>query len=187
MVETLGRAYGELTREGWIELLRKSSQLSFSSDVSGRTSVEPRWQIEMKLAAKEGRTIQMRRNEDPSFYVMGMPIKVRENVIGVISGEKSIEDGDWTAEETEFFEEIADMLSVALESARAFQETQLKAERERIASEVTTRIRESLDTESVIKTASDVIRKALGLPEVVIRLSMLDQETTDGGSSHDDG
>jgi len=76
----------------------------------------------------------------------------------------------WSNDEIAVMENLSNQLSVALESARLYQDTQLRAAREQLTGEVTSRIRETLDIETILQTASDEIRKALNLPEVVIRL-----------------
>jgi hypothetical protein len=62
-------------------------------------------------------------------------------------------------------------LNIALESARLHQDTQRRAIRERLISEVTGRMRQTLDVETVLKTAVDEIYQAMDLSELVIRMT----------------
>jgi GAF domain-containing protein len=55
-------------------------------------------------------------------------------------------------------------------------ETRRNAAREQLIGEITVKIRETLDIETVAKTATEEIRKALDLPEVNIHLG---KPTTD--------
>ena len=55
---------------------------------------------------------------------------------------------------------LSEQLSVALESALLFKQTQQRAAQEKLVGEVTTRIRESLDIETVLKTAAQEVRQA---------------------------
>jgi GAF domain-containing protein len=66
---------------------------------------------------------------------------------------------------------MTDRLGAALESAQLFEQTQRRAARDRMVGEVTARIRETLDVETVLKTAAREARQVLGLPEVVVRLA----------------
>jgi hypothetical protein len=52
-----------------------------------------------------------------------------------------------------------------------FEETLLRAERERLMSEITSRVRETLDIDTVLKTAAKELQKALDLEEVEIRMN----------------
>ena len=67
-------------------------------------------------------------------------------------------------------ETMTDQLGVALESARLYQDAQRRAARERLVSDVTTRMRETLDVDTVLQTAVREIRQVLGLHDVTIRL-----------------
>ena len=59
---------------------------------------------------------------------------------------------------------------MALESARLYQDTQFLAEQERLISDITSKMRESLDIETVLKTAVREIRSAMDIPKVTVRL-----------------
>ena len=59
---------------------------------------------------------------------------------------------------------------MALEGARLYQDTQLRAARERMIGEIANRMRQSLDMETILRTTADEIYQALGLEEVTIRL-----------------
>jgi GAF domain-containing protein len=66
---------------------------------------------------------------------------------------------------------IATYAANAIQNARLFAETQRRTVREQIIGSVTARMSESLDMDTVLKTAAREVRQALGLPEVVIRLA----------------
>jgi hypothetical protein len=61
-------------------------------------------------------------------------------------------------------------LGVALDTARLYEETQERAERERMVGEITSHMRETLDLETVLQTAAREMRRALDLAEVEMRL-----------------
>jgi GAF domain-containing protein len=73
-------------------------------------------------------------------------------------------------------ETITERLGVALESARLYEDTQRRAAREQLVGEVTTRVRESMDLETVLKTAATEIRQAMELDGFVIRLATQDSD-----------
>ncbi len=72
---------------------------------------------------------------------------------------------------------VSSRLTRALESARLYQDAQRRAARERLVSDVTTRMRETLDVDTVLQTAVREMRQVLGLHDVTVRL-----EDTDAGS-----
>jgi GAF domain-containing protein len=65
---------------------------------------------------------------------------------------------------------LGDQLSVALESARLYQDTLRRALQEQLVGEATARMRETLNMDAVLRTAAREIGETLGLQDVTIRL-----------------
>ena len=65
---------------------------------------------------------------------------------------------------------FTEQLGAALESARLFQDTQRRATREQLVGEVTARMRETLDMDTVLQTAIREIGQSLGKVEVEVRM-----------------
>jgi len=114
-----------------------------------------------------------------------LPIKVRGQTIGVVDMQKKTPGSEWTADEVALVETLTEQLSVALESARLYQDTQHRATREQLAAQVTARMRETLDIDTVLKTAVFEIGQALGLAEVEVRMGT--GEESGGGNGYDEG
>jgi GAF domain-containing protein len=95
---------------------------------------------------------------------------VRGQVIGVVDARKPEDGGEWTAEQTTLLETMTEQLGVALESARLYQDARRRAARERLTGEVTARMRETLDLEAVLTTATREISEALDLAALDVRL-----------------
>jgi GAF domain-containing protein len=104
------------------------------------------------------------------WQAMAIPVKYRGVPIGVLGIHRPADAGPWQAEELAFGESLADRMALALENTRLLEEAQQRASRERLIGDVSGRIRETLDVETVMKTSADEIYEALGLEEVVIRL-----------------
>jgi GAF domain-containing protein len=119
-------------------------------------------------------------------HELALPITLRGQIIGAIgarrpstsrqardsagSGAREELTG-WSDEDVALAQAITDQLAQTIESLRLLDETQRRAARERLIGEVTSRMRETLDLEAVLKTAVQEVRQALGLPEVVVRLA----------------
>lgn len=167
-LEAARRAYGELGREAWADLLRARPDLGFRSDELQITHAEAAaWRPEMEQALQQGQTIL----GDGDRVPLAVPIKVGDQIIGVLDTYKAAATGSWTQQEVALLEEITGQLGLALESARLYEDTQRRAARERLTGEVTARMRETLDIEDVLATAVDEIYRALGLDELTIYLS----------------
>jgi GAF domain-containing protein len=175
-LEAERRAYGKLSRQAWAELLRAQPDLGHRYDPDGILATDRTWREEMKLAVSRGETILGGSSSSllpggvEGETTIAVPIKVRGQVIGVLGGHKPADADRWTLEETTLMETLAEQLGLALESARLYQDTQRRAERERLIGQVTAQMRETLDLETVLKTAVQEVREAMDLPEVVVRL-----------------
>jgi len=123
------------------------------------------------LMSGDGDHGQSQPEKAPDQSTLVVPIVLRGQPIGAL-GVKGYEGKKhrWSAEDITLAEEIAEQLALAADNLRLLEETQRRAAREQVAGQVTTRIRETLDMETVLKTAVQEIRQALQLPEVVIRL-----------------
>ncbi|MBN1660440.1 MAG: GAF domain-containing protein, partial [Anaerolineae bacterium] len=96
--------------------------------------------------------------------------KVRDAVVGALGFRKRAGEGEWTDEEQQVLMGLTAQLEVALESARLYQDTQRRAAQEQLIGEVTARMRESLDTDTVLRTAISEMGEALELFDVEVWL-----------------
>ncbi len=174
-LESARRAYGEVSREAWGELLhgRQEWGYRYAQGAMEPTARGGLWPAEMVQAVETGQSVASPgRQDQEDGVVLAIPLKVRNEVVGVLSFRK--DPGaplrGWTTEEKDLLEALIDQVGTALDSARLYQATQQRAVSERLTGEVTARIRETLDMETVLRTAVQEVRQALGLPEVVVRL-----------------
>jgi GAF domain-containing protein/HAMP domain-containing protein len=163
-LEAAHRAYSQLSREAWADLLRTRREPDYVADAQGVHPAQGEWQPAMIEATRTGQTVHQDGN------TLAIPIKIRDSVAGVVRL-KSSKSSAWTPDEIALMETLTEQLSTALESARLYQDTQSRAAQERLISEVTSRIRESLDIETVLKTTASEMRQALDLDKLVIRLA----------------
>jgi GAF domain-containing protein len=161
------RAYGELSLEGWRELIHAQPALEQRYDPLGLLPADGRWRPEMRQAVREGQPVVGR---DGAAATMAIPLKVRERVIGVLDAQKPAGSGDWTPEEAELLRTLVEQLGVALDSARLYQDMQRRAYEDRLVGEITARMRQTLDADTVLQTAIREIGQALGIAKVEIRL-----------------
>lgn len=81
------------------------------------------------------------------------------------SGERA-----WTADEQLLIKQVTDQLSLALENARLFQETQRRAQELAVVNEVVSSVSASLDLKSTLQTIADSLAKLLNAGHVGITL-----------------
>ncbi len=166
-LEATRRAYGEISRQAWDELLRVRADLSFRSDERGVTSAGDVWRPEMEEALREGNTAQIsspQSTDQPADggQCLAVPIKVRGQVVGVLDTYKPEDAGQWTPDEIAILESITEQLGASLESARLYQDTQRRAARERLTREITDELRRATSAEGIVQTAVDELFRVLG-------------------------
>jgi GAF domain-containing protein len=150
------RVRGEMTREAWAELVRTQETLGYQSDASGTKSVQDVWDEEMLSAVASGQV-----TEGTTEKALAVPVKARGQVIGVIDAHLPDETSEWTAEQRQLLESVAEQLGVALESAQLYREAQSLAARERLTAEIADRMRSAMSMDELLQTAIRETAQAL--------------------------
>ncbi|GEM_PF-6137473 len=117
---------------------------------------------------------------DKGTFALVAPIQLSGQVIGVIGYELEKERSFIYPEETAMLDTIASQISIALENARLYTETQQRAHNEQLIASVSNRIRESLDLETVLRSATLEIQQALDVEFAEIRLGTPGAANPDG-------
>jgi len=169
-LEATRSAYGEMSREAWRDLLRTQPDVAYRSDERGVTRAGDVWRPEMERALREGEVVRGDGLGTGEKRPLAVPIKVRGNVIGVLNTYKPGGADDWSPEEIALLEALTDQLGVALEGARLYEDAQRRAVRERLASEITDRMRRAADVEGIVQAAVDELFSVLGTSRAFVRL-----------------
>jgi GAF domain-containing protein len=162
--------YGDYSKEAWGALTRAGRVHGYTYDRVSVSPVAADRPAEVQQALREGHVVAVGGGDGRDEATLAIPISVRGKVIGVLDICKSGEAGGWTPEEMALVERVSDQLGLALESARLYQDTQRRAAREQLTGEVTARMRETLDVETVLQTAVREMRERLNLAEAEVRM-----------------
>ncbi len=98
-----------------------------------------------------------------------VPLQVGGRMLGALDVQ-SLEPHAFSPEDLSILQMLADQLSAAIQNARLAERSALAAERARLISELTTAMAGQTDVERVLQTAGQFVHRALGQPEVVVRL-----------------
>jgi GAF domain-containing protein len=173
-LESLQRAYTSLSQEGWQRLLRSQPDLAFRAGSLGAPAPAGRqWRPEMVEAMQRGEVIKT----DP--WTLAVPIKIRDQANGVIRLRKPAEATEWSEDEIRLVTILSDRLSNALESARLYEETRRRAERERLTGEITAKMRASNDQKAILQIAAQELRKALQADRAHLSVQAVPLQTPD--------
>jgi GAF domain-containing protein len=129
---------------------------------------------EMEAALASGETVlplgaPQKQEGLAAAGTLAIPLRVRDETVGVL-GFRKRGPQPWTDREVEVLELLAVQLGDALVSAQLYGAAQEGATRQRLVTELARRMRQTLDVESVLRTAAQEMRSALGIPEAVVRL-----------------
>jgi GAF domain-containing protein len=158
-LEEVQRLYGEYSNQAWHEAHRRSLLSSYRY-AAGSVS---------KLEKLEGTV--------PTGNSVSIPVEVRGVHLGSIEIAKRDEDTQWSDEEMKLLYSLSEQLGIALDSARLFNESQLRATTEHTIGEINSQLWESMDINTILRTTAENLRESLALPELTIRMASTEKIT----------
>ena len=165
-LEATRRAYGEISLKGWQDLLQSQGELAYTYQDGKITPFEGSWSQEMVSAVREG-LINTHNHDQPATTI---PIKVRGIAMGAITFRKHPGEPPWTKDELLTLEQLIEQLGASLENARLYQDTRRQTAREQLMGQLSSQMRQTLDVETVLRTAVNELYQSLDMSEVTIRL-----------------
>jgi K+-sensing histidine kinase KdpD len=168
-LEEVQRVYGDYSQKAWAETHRQKALSAYKfSDGALSPILEEDFIID-------------------SENKIDLPILVRGHQIGTIEISREDPLTEWTEDEEELLTTLSDQLGIALDSARLFNETQLRATTEQIIGNINAEIMESLEINSILRTTVEKIRETLELPEVSIKMTAppSSQQPSNNGNPQD--
>lgn len=152
--------YRQYLRQAWTRLPKEQNLVGFRYNLRGSSPIEaePRQNITSVIK----RISEENKSHKPSLSV---PIAIRGEAIGTLSVQvadvNSISD-----DQVDLVKAVAERVALAAENARLFEETTHRAERERLVSDITMKIRSTNDPDSMVQIALDELKNALGATKV---------------------
>ena len=145
------------------EYLASSWQRRASTDIVGYLQTLSGGQL---ITGKTSKEVDVSAENEKD--AIAIPIQLREQMIGTLNVRPNIEGRTWNADEINIVQAVAERLGLALDNARLFEETSSRASRERLVSDITTKIRGTNDPEEMVKTAVEELKRALGVTRIEI-------------------
>jgi GAF domain-containing protein len=148
------------TRDTWHRLPEQQKLLGYRYNVTGATPLKEFVTITETGSGKD-------KSQQTGTAQAVVPIALRGESIGTLVVQ-SPSGSQWNADQLDLIRAVADRVALSAENARLFEETTARAEREKLVSDITSKIRSHTDPHSMIQTAIDELRSALGASRVEI-------------------
>lgn len=169
-LEQTEAAYRQYVQQQWTRLVRdeKLKGYRFASGASAPLQ-EPLDLGEAARVSEEGKIYQREGAQNNGMAELAIPVKLRGEVIGIlhISTPKKPR---WTDDDIDIAEAVAERLALSMENARLFQASANRATRERIASDISSKIGGNIRTENILQTTAQELSQALGGSDVLIQM-----------------
>jgi GAF domain-containing protein len=114
---------------------------------------------------------QLKKDEETPGSLL-IPLTLQGQKIGTIKLRRKGYSVSWSEKEKGMIEKIGEQISLALENSRLVDEAQKSAQRDQLIANISSRVRETLDVEAVIRTASTELRKVFDLKEAEISVGL---------------
>jgi GAF domain-containing protein len=164
-LQTISR---QSTRDAWKRLPQQQKLLGYRYNAMGASPLK-----DLVKLADTGQGKKKAKGAEAGPFVV--PIELRGEVIGSLLVQ-SPAGKEWNSDEQDIIKAVAERVALSAENARLFEETNQRAERERLVSDITSKIRSHNDPQAMIETAVNELRNALGAS----RVEVIPQKTTGG-------
>jgi nitrate/nitrite-specific signal transduction histidine kinase len=165
-LQELESLYGRRLRAAWQE--REVGQTAYRYSRVGVTPAPRSNAPEVEDATAHGQPVVVQEGDENRLAV---PISLRDQILGSVVLRREPGQDAWSPQELRMVEEVGTQIAMALEYARLLEDTQRRAARERLVGEITARMRETLDVDTVLRTAIREMGTALGIPRVEVRMA----------------
>ena len=150
----------QFIREAWSRVPTEHQLIGYRYSVAGAAPL----QQPMDLKAQAATRAQPRSVDTDQVIV---PILLRGETIGTLVVQSPSEQ-TLNQDQLDLIQAVAERVALSAENARLFEETTRRAERERLVSDITGKIRGTHDPQTMVQTAIDELRKALGASRVEV-------------------
>jgi GAF domain-containing protein len=150
----------QLTREAWARVPMENKLLGYRYNIAGSSPLNKPLDVD-ELTKNQSKGTQKETNQ------VIVPIELRGETIGTLVVQSPSTAG-LNQDQISLIKAVAERVALSAENARLFEETTRRAERERLVTDITGKIRSVNDPQSMIQTAMDELRKALGASKVEV-------------------
>jgi len=173
----LEELYGDMTERSWADFLSQARDQE-KRQVFGPESktIEVQRSAVVKRVLGSGSVI-ISTGKDGRQSFLAAPIIVRNEIVGVLGVEPE-GSREWTQDDIQLIQSIAERTALAAENARLYLQAQRAADRERLVNSIAGRLQRAPNLKLLLESAAEEIANALGTENVYAEIS-LDQPLGD--------
>jgi GAF domain-containing protein len=191
-LQDLNEANRRLTGEAWTRYKQDlvagfKRQAYIALGYAPVSEAAPLPEIDLAMSARQA--VVWSRPTDQPFDVphataLAAPIMLRGEVLGALQVGDEDSNRTWTAEDERFIQAIADQVALALDNARLIEQTEQRAWRESVISEISRRMFAANDLQGVLQAAGEELGRALKVAraEVAIGSEFIKPDPFDEGN-----
>ncbi len=169
------KVYQQYVLRNWKQISRKATnqgyQYSSEGEITPLNTPIERLETEA-VQSGTGPTIVKQKEQNTVL----IPIKLRGQTIGNMSVNTTDLARDWNQDELAMIQATAERAALALENARLLEDSRQRASKERVISEMGTKITGAISIDNILKTAVEELGQAIPSAEVVIQFQNLETE-----------
>lgn len=169
-LEQTEAAYRQYVQNEWLHLAREERLSGFHFSDGNSVPLESPLELgEAGRVVEAGSIHQSEADANGKPAQLAIPVKLREQVIGVLHISTQ-QKSRWTDDDIDIAEAVAEHLALAIENARLFQASANRAARERIVSDISSKIGENIQVKNILQMAAQELSQALHGSDVLIQI-----------------
>ncbi len=169
-IETLNRQY---VAERWQSVTARRAVIGFYHSLTEETKAitRPVEHEEIRRAIQTGTIAVAAANENAGRKpAVAVPVRIRGKTLATIHVQSGNPERRWSQNEIALLQAVAERVGAALETARLFEESEKRAQKEKIISDISARIGATVNFQNILQTAAEELGHAIPGSEVVIQL-----------------
>lgn len=183
-LDEVSRVYQVMAEKTWRELVEARPELQ-RYQAGPVAAPDGAWEALFAEARSRGGAATALWGEGgEARYALAVPVRLRGVAIGMLGFHRPAEAGEWRPEEVEMALGVAERMALALENIRLREEAQRRAAREQAVGEIASRVRASLDPDTVLRTTVRELGRALGARWAAVEVT--GPEGGDGASGREE-
>ncbi len=182
----------EVNRLNWSEFLASSTESDIRQiyGTESKLLAQHRDRVVERVIA-DGVPIASTGNDGRQSF-LAVPIVVRDEIVGVMGIEPS-DSRNWTRDDVQLLERIAERTSLAVENARLYAQARRSAQRERLINQISARLQTAPSLELLLQATAQELAQVFGTDNVYTQITLggaslpeqksvkeLDERTVDG-------